>query len=520
MLQLSIAAAYAAMNILLAVIIYTKSRQNILSKFYLFCINCLTCFGVIGYLFSQPLKPELQGVLEPVAVFIFALLPFFFLHFIVIFIRRKDILEAKHLIAAIYFAGLFSYTMVLLHFIPTPIVPRQGLSPTGYIYYFTWMSIFFCIGIALLYSTIDFFFKRRVKSKLLFTGFASLMLFLPSPFTESLWLSIFRQNTEWFFSSSMVALIIAVYFIFRHKIITDTPYDALKSALGVMNDVLIKTNQDFEIEMAKGAVVPMLGYTEKELMGKPFSNLVKDRDAIESYNDYVRRGKMKEALIDLEVESKQTDHLLMNFSFSPMFEGDEVTGFVALGRNITEQKRLEEHLRQAQKIESIGTLASGIAHDFNNILNIIKGYTAFIKETGYAPGTVPQSVESIDKATNKGSDLVQQILTFARKGDVSLESINANETINEVVKMLTQTFPKTVTFVRDLLPDVPFISANPNQVQQALVNLCVNARDAMPNGGVLTICSGVVNGERLKEQFSDAADDKYPGSASRIRGPA
>ena len=402
MLQESVAAAYTAMNLLLAVVVYLKSGKNVVARFYLFCIICLTYFGVIGYLFRRPGGVLLGDLLEAVAVFIYALLPFFFLHFIVMFIRRYEVLRSKFLVVAIYFAGLFSYAMIQAHLIPVPIVPEQGLSQIGYIYFFTWMSIFFCIGVALLYSTIEFFFKRRVRSRLLFTGFAVLMLLLPSPFTESIWYAIFRQNVEWFFSTSMVALGVSVYFIFRHKIIADTPYDAVKSALMVMNDIIIKTNQDFEIEMAKGAVSSLLGYEEKELIGKPLGMLVKETAPIDSYLEYVRTGRMEEALVDLEVHSKTGERLFMNFSFSPLMEAGEATGFVAVGRNVSEQRKLEEHVRQAQKIESIGTLASGISHDFNNILTIIQGYIDLLEREGGKSRKFSQSVEAIKSVTRRG----------------------------------------------------------------------------------------------------------------------
>jgi len=513
MLQESIGAAYTAMNILLAVIVYIKSGKNVVSRFYLFCIICLTYFGVIGYLFKGASGILLGGALATVAVFVFALLPFFFLHFIVMFIRRHEILKSRFLVMAIYFAGLFSYAMVQMHFIPVPIAPEVGLTQIGYIYFFTWMSIFFCVGVALLYSTIEFFFKRRVRSRLLFTGFALLMLLLPSPFTASLWISIFHGNVEWFFSSSMIALGVSVYFIFRHKIIADTPYDAVKSALSVMNDVVIKTNQDFEIEMAKGAVRQLLGYAENELLGKPFADLVKEKDHISSYLDYVRSGKMREALVDLEVETKTGERLFMNFSFSPLFEGGEPTGFVAVGRNMSEQRKLEEHVRQAQKIESIGTLASGIAHDFNNILTIIQGYIDLIERGGQDSVKFSQSVDAIKIVTRRGTDLVQQILTFARKTDVQQESVEMNGMVAEVVKLLSEMFPRTIGFTLNLDPHLPPIIANTNQIQQALLNLCVNARDAMPQGGRLTIRSAVARGADLRDHFPEAVEEEYTSIA-------
>jgi PAS domain S-box-containing protein len=194
----------------------------------------------------------------------------------------------------------------------------------------------------------------------------------------------------------------------------------------------------------------------------------------------------------------------------PLFDSNSVVYAVCgFSTDITDRKKLEEGLRQAQKMESIGTLAGGIAHDFNNILAIILGYVTRIERGKIDAEKLPASLEALRKAAQRGAELVKQILTFARKADILLESVNLNDTISELVKMLDETFPKTVIFSLNLDRQLPSIVADAGQVQQSMLNLCVNARDAMPNGGTLSVVTRVVPGLSLMKKFSAAENRPY-----------
>jgi nitrogen-specific signal transduction histidine kinase/ActR/RegA family two-component response regulator len=177
--------------------------------------------------------------------------------------------------------------------------------------------------------------------------------------------------------------------------------------------------------------------------------------------------------------------------------------------DITERKLLEDQLRQSQKMESLGTLAGGIAHDFNNILQIILVNTQSLRRGNLDPNKLTQVLDINSGAVKRGASLVQQILTFARKTDVSFESLNLNVVIEELVKMLKETFPKTIVFDSDLEKHLPLIVADFNQVHQVLLNLCVNARDAMPEGGSIHIGTKTVAGHTLARQNPEAREDHY-----------
>ena len=179
----------------------------------------------------------------------------------------------------------------------------------------------------------------------------------------------------------------------------------------------------------------------------------------------------------------------------------------ALHEQMEEQKRLQEQLRQAQKLESVGTLAGGIAHDFNNLLNIIKGYAGLIQHQIATPEEIPDSLAVIHETVDRGADVVRQLLTLARKTEAKLASTNANDVISELGSLLQETFPKTIDIVVELEVNSPAILADPHQISQALLNLSVNARDAMPLGGKLSLRTKAVDGSKLANH--EASPQQY-----------
>ncbi|MFI5251487.1 MAG: PAS domain S-box protein [Bacteroidota bacterium] len=627
--------AYTFTNLVLACVVILKGRRSVVNQFYIFCILALTGFGFSAFILTQPVLQPLQAAMVSVVLFLFSLIPFFFLHFMVVFLRQYDILKSGKIIFVLYFAGLFSYSLVLKGLIPGPLSGDRVLSADGYIYYITWMSIFFSIGIALLFSLLEGFTEKTSKTNLLMTSFALLMLILPSPFTKTIYYSLFGRNIEWFGLTSAISLLIAIYLIFRYKIIA-TIYDAVKSALVVMNDVFILTNDKFEIELFRGGV-GLLGYSEKTMFHRQLNDIIEQKHYIENYLAYVRNGKMKECLFGADVLCADGKKVVMDFSFSPVFEHDQIAGFVGIARDVTKRKvieqalrtseerfrrltenaqdiiyrynflpsprfeyispvvaeitrytpdefyansnllleiihpddrtvtekyfqgegdfdqmlttrmlrkdgkliwveqrnrpiydetgalialegiarditeriTLEEQLRQSQKLESIGTLAGGIAHDFNNILTIILGYSSILKSPKITPEKSIQYIDTIQKAVHRGTMMVRELLTIARKSDAELSPTNVNDLIQELIQLLRGTFPKTISISTNLHQDGIRIRADQNQLQQALLNVCVNARDAMPDGGELTIKTEISPYHTLAERFPNLDNHDY-----------
>ena len=154
---------------------------------------------------------------------------------------------------------------------------------------------------------------------------------------------------------------------------------------------------------------------------------------------------------------------------------------------ITEHKRLQEQLLQARKMESIGNLAGGIAHDFNNLLTAITGYCQLLLDRAGLDPDVVRDLEEIYRASDRGAALTRQLLAFSRKQLLAPRVVNMNDLIRDLRPMLHRLIEEHVQLVARLAPDVAHVNVDPGQIDQVLMNLVINARDAMPDGGTLTI---------------------------------
>lgn len=184
----------------------------------------------------------------------------------------------------------------------------------------------------------------------------------------------------------------------------------------------------------------------------------------------------------------------------------EITNLLCLREDITQRRRLEEDLRQSQKMESLGTLAGGIAHDFNNILAVINGYAELSSMHPDDPNLFQKGLREIKRATQRAIGLVRQILAFSRKAPVHFAPVDLNQLLRELVALLSETFPRNVVFKLELSEGLPTLLADQNQLQQVILNLCVNARDAMAQGGTITLVTGLVPGASLTQ--TDAVREK------------
>jgi len=211
---------------------------------------------------------------------------------------------------------------------------------------------------------------------------------------------------------------------------------------------------------------------------------------------------------ELEMSQRGGDPLYVVARLVGSFVEGELTDLQVYLFNDTKRKRLEQQLVQSQKMEGLGTLAGGIAHDFNNILAIILGYTNRLEALGSKPET-SGATKIIKEAVERGAALVQQLLTSARQTEARFSSLDLNDLVRELEKMLQATFPKMINFELHLHPDLPLITADRSQIHQVLLNLCVNARDAMKDGGTLTLETSITPGAELMESFTGAGTQDY-----------
>jgi two-component system cell cycle sensor histidine kinase/response regulator CckA len=156
-------------------------------------------------------------------------------------------------------------------------------------------------------------------------------------------------------------------------------------------------------------------------------------------------------------------------------------------KNRASVQQMEKRLREAQRLEAIGTFAGGVAHDFNNLLTIISGHVSLLRLANEQPAKVVSVAETIDRAVQRGSDLVRGLLTFARQGKTQLSSIDIAKQVHDTVGVLQPAFPENITILQHFPPNLPEVLADPAQIDRIFINLLTNARDAMPNGGTITI---------------------------------
>jgi len=175
-------------------------------------------------------------------------------------------------------------------------------------------------------------------------------------------------------------------------------------------------------------------------------------------------------------------------------------------RDVTSQERLEMQLRQAQKLEAVGTLSSGIAHDFNNILQAITGYLQLIKRQGEVKEPIRRYVHEIDRAADRAAELVQGLLTFTHRTPAELKPSALNRIVDSAVRILERTIPKMIEVEARLADDLKPVMADGPQLEQVVINLGSNARDAMPDGGHLLI-------QTRPFELRDEDGDAYPGLA-------
>jgi hypothetical protein len=182
---------------------------------------------------------------------------------------------------------------------------------------------------------------------------------------------------------------------------------------------------------------------------------------------------------------------------------------LVLATDVTERLRLEQHLRHSQRMESIGLLAGGVAHDFNNLLTVINGYADMVLHDVPADSPLCEHIAEIQGAGNRAADLTKQLLAFSRRQVIQPTILNLNVVITDTQKMLRRLIGEDIEIVIQLAEDLGNVQADPGQMQQVIVNLAVNARDAMPNGGMLYLETANVNIE----------DSVSPGHAEAKVGP-
>jgi two-component system cell cycle sensor histidine kinase/response regulator CckA len=241
------------------------------------------------------------------------------------------------------------------------------------------------------------------------------------------------------------------------------------------------------------AAARMLGWEPLQLLGRPIHTLLFGPDAAARPADEsaailstARDGRVHRVAETCFWRS-DGDSFPVDYVCTPVVQSGEVVGAVVVFRDLTERKALEAQFLHAQKMESIGKLASGIAHDFNNLLTGIVGYATMAAMLVGPGGPVYESLQEIEKSGFRAADLTRQLLAFARKQPLNPRLMLLNDLLLDTDKLLRRLVGGDVQLLLQLDPDLAPVRADPGQMSQVLVNLAVNARDAMPAGGALTL---------------------------------
>ncbi len=278
-------------------------------------------------------------------------------------------------------------------------------------------------------------------------------------------------------------------------------------------DAIVITDRQGTILLVNAQTKSMFGWTREELVGRPVELLVpqsarKGHVALrEGYLEDVVPRSMSGNRASLCGVRKDGSEFPVEISLSPL-ESDGHLVVAAAVRDVTEREQLQAQLFQAQKMESVGRLAGGVAHDFNNLLSVIIGWTEIaISELPVGHATRP-SLEEVLRAGDRAAEITHQLLAFARRQVVRPTLFNANDLVVEMDKMLRRLVGEHIEFVTRTDPDLGTVEMDCGQLEQALMNLVVNACDAMPEGGTLTIATANV---ALDAAYPRTAPDVPPG---------
>lgn len=268
----------------------------------------------------------------------------------------------------------------------------------------------------------------------------------------------------------------------------------LATAVEQAAEAIVITDTTGRIQYVNPAFERVSGYVRDEVLGRnprvlKSGNL--DKTFYKNLWDTIHKGEVWTG----RFVNKRKDGSIYkeDSTISPVRDSNgKIVNFVAVKRDMTEHLQLSEQLLQAQKMEAVGILAGGIAHDFNNLLQVTLGYSELLLSQKEDDDPDSADLQKIFHAAKNGADLVQRLLTFSRKVEPKPRPLNLNRQVVQVEKLLRRTIPRMIAIQLDLSDNLARIHADPSQVEQVLMNLAVNARDAMPDGGKLTMRTATV----------------------------
>jgi two-component system, cell cycle sensor histidine kinase and response regulator CckA len=291
---------------------------------------------------------------------------------------------------------------------------------------------------------------------------------------------------------------------------TEETQARLAKAVEQAAEAIVITDAAGAISYVNPAFESITGYSREEAVGQNPRLLKSGRHDAAFYRymwDLLLQGKVWTG----RIVNKRKDGKLYEeeTTISPVLDpAGKIVNYVAVKRDITQEVALEQQLRQAQKMEAIGLLAGGVAHDFNNILTIIQGNASLLLNTPLQPAEQTDCAQQISRAAERAAGLIRQLLMFSRKQVMQPANVNLNEVVAQTAKMLQRILGEDIALQTNYAPKMAIIWADVGMIEQVLLNLVINSRDAMPEGGRLTISTGT---ETLDAAQAQQHPDGTPG---------
>jgi PAS domain S-box-containing protein len=283
----------------------------------------------------------------------------------------------------------------------------------------------------------------------------------------------------------------------RYRLVTENIMDAV-----FLLDV------EGRVVLANSRAVALTGRDQEDLRGRPVVALLAP-DGAEEAQAHLSGGAPRPPFFETQLVHRDGSRVWIETGFTSVHKGGAVVGHLAVARDVSERKQLAERLRQAQKMEAVGRLAGAVAHDFNNLLTIIFGRTDILAGEALSEDA-RHCVEMIQATATRAAALTGQLLAFSRRQGLKPRVLDLNEVVAGMEAMLRRLIPENIDLRLTLDPGTGRVKADPGQLEQALLNLVVNARDAMRTGGRLTITTAAVElDETGARQHGDAPPGPY-----------
>lgn len=257
----------------------------------------------------------------------------------------------------------------------------------------------------------------------------------------------------------------------------------------------------------------MLGRSPEEMVGThPLDHVPEqERESAEQYFAFQRLGRRE--VFELRFRRADGSELWVTVATTPMREEGRCVGGLLMVTDITEKKSLEGQFLQAQKMEAVGRLAGGVAHDFNNLLTAILGNCGFALDALPSDHPAHKDILQVKETAQRAASLTQQLLAFSRKQVFEPEILDLNVIVANMEKLLRRLIGEDIRLHLDLAEDLPRVEADPSQVEQVIMNLAVNARDAMPRGGTLTLATATA---RMEDAPGFLPSEDRPGPCALL----